>query len=137
MNIVERPCDFARPPHKRYHNSLPRTCLERALEHCGGGFPPFILGPIARKPPGTNYAKGSENVMPGPRPLPIALTHRQRETLEHLTRRTSSAQGLVRRARIVLAAAAEGHNNEHIARMLGINRETARLWRRAWLDAAE
>jgi putative transposase len=74
--------------------------------------------------------------MPGPRPHPIVLTDRQRETLEHLTRRTSSTQGLVRRARIVLAAA-EGHNNERIARMLGINRETARLWRRVWSDAAE
>ena len=75
--------------------------------------------------------------MPGPRPHPIVvLTDRQRETLEHLTRRTSSTQGLVRRARIVLAAA-EGHNNERIARMLGINRETARLWRRVWSDAQE
>src|SRR5215203_1634010 len=74
--------------------------------------------------------------MPGPRPRPIVLTDPQRETLEHLTRRTSSTQGLVRRARIVLAAA-EGHNNEQIARKLGINRETARLWRRVWSDAAE
>ena len=74
--------------------------------------------------------------MPGPRPRPIVLTYRQRETLEHLTRRRSSAQGLVRRARIVLAAA-EGHNNEQIARRLRINRETARLWRRVWSDAAE
>jgi putative transposase len=74
--------------------------------------------------------------MPGPRPRPIVLTDRQRETLEHLTRRTSSTQGLVRRARIVLAAA-EGHNNEQIARRLGINRETARLWRRVCSDAAE
>jgi putative transposase len=74
--------------------------------------------------------------MPGPRPQPIVLTEGQREMLVHLTRRTSSTQGLVRRARIVLAAA-EGHNNEQIARMLVINRETVRLWRRVWLDAAE
>ena len=74
--------------------------------------------------------------MPGPRPRPIVLTDPQRETLEHLTRRRSTTQGLVRRARIVLAAA-EGHNNEHIARRLGINRETARLWRRVWSDAQE
>ena len=74
--------------------------------------------------------------MPGPRPRPIVLTDPQRGTLEHLTRRTSSTQGLVRRACIVLAAA-EGHNNEQIARSLGINRETARLWRRVWSDAQE
>jgi putative transposase len=74
--------------------------------------------------------------MPGPRPRPIVLTDPQRETLEHLTRRRSTTQGLVRRARIVLAAA-EGHNNEQIARRLRINRETARLWRRVWSDAQE
>jgi transposase len=34
-------------------------------------------------------------------------------------------------------AAAEGLNNEQIAMRLGINRETARLWRRVWLDAAQ
>jgi DNA-binding CsgD family transcriptional regulator len=44
--------------------------------------------------------------------------------LVHLTRRTSSPQGLVRRAHIVLAAG-EGLNNEQIAQRLGINRETA------------
>jgi putative transposase len=74
--------------------------------------------------------------MPGPRPRPIVLTDRQRETLMHLTRRRSSTQGLVRRARIVLAAA-EGHNNEQIARLLGMNRQTARLWRRVCSDAQE
>jgi putative transposase len=74
--------------------------------------------------------------MPGPRPQPIVLTESQREMLVHLTRRTSSTQGLVRRARIVLAAA-EGSNNEQIAQRLGINRETARLWRSKWLVSAE
>lgn len=74
--------------------------------------------------------------MPGPRPQPIVLTECQREMLVHLTRRTSSTQGLVRRAHIVLAAS-EGLNNQEIAQRLGINRETARLWRCKWLDGAE
>lgn len=74
--------------------------------------------------------------MPGPRPEPIILTDRQREMLEQLTRRTNSTQGLVRRARIVLTAA-EGYNNEQISRKLGLNRETVRLWRGAWLSAAQ
>jgi len=74
--------------------------------------------------------------MPGPRPQPIVLTESQREMLVHLTRRTNSTQGLVRRAHIVLAAA-EGYNNEQIAQRLGINRETARLWRSKWLAKAE
>jgi transposase len=82
-----------------------------------------------------NDAKGPTK-MPGPRPQPIVLTESQREMLVHLTRRTSSTQGLVRRVRIVLAAA-EGLNNEQIAQRLGINRETARLWRSKWLAGAQ
>jgi putative transposase len=74
--------------------------------------------------------------MPGPRPQPIVLTESQREMLVHLRRRTSSTQGLVRRAHIVLAAS-EGLNNQEIAQRLGINRETARLWRCKWLAGAE
>ena len=74
--------------------------------------------------------------MPGPQPPPITLTDRQRKMLEHLLRRTTATQGLVRRARIVLAAA-DGANNQRIADRLGLNRETVRLWRRKWLDAAE
>ncbi len=51
--------------------------------------------------------------MPGPRPQPITLTEGQREMLEHLTRRTTSAQGLVvRRASCIVLAGAEGYNNE-------------------------
>jgi putative transposase len=74
--------------------------------------------------------------MPGPRPQPIILTEAQRKMLMHLARRRNSTQGLVRRARIVLAAA-EGYNNEQIANRLGINRETARLWRGVWLENEE
>jgi hypothetical protein len=39
-------------------------------------------------------------------------------------------------ARIVLTAA-EGLNNEQLARELGIDRQTARLWRGKWLAAKE
>jgi hypothetical protein len=49
--------------------------------------------------------------MPGPCPQPITLTESQQEMLEHLRRCTASAQGLVRRAGIVLASA-EGYNND-------------------------
>ena len=106
-----------------------------ALEHRGGSFSPFILilsGVTVRR---SNNAKGM-SAMPGPQPQPIVLTGSQRDVLAHLTRRTSSTQGLVRRARIILAAA-EGLNNEQIAQRLGINRETARLWRGNWLASAE
>jgi putative transposase len=81
-----------------------------------------------------NDVKGPKTAMPGPQPQPIILTEGQKKMLEHLARRASSTQRLARRARIILAAA-EGYNNEQIARELRINRETARLWRGVWLDA--
>lgn len=74
--------------------------------------------------------------MPGPRPQPIILTEAQHRVLIHLARRATSTQRLTRRACIVLAAA-EGYNNEQIADRLGINRETARLWRGVWLENEE
>ncbi len=74
--------------------------------------------------------------MPGPLPPSITLTDRQRKMLVHLRRRATTTQRLARRARIVLAAA-DGANNEQIARELGLNRETVRLWRRAWLEGVE
>jgi putative transposase len=74
--------------------------------------------------------------MPGPLPPLITLTDPQRKMLVHLRRRATTTQRLARRVRIVLAAA-DGANNEQIARELGLNRETVRLWRRAWLEGAE
>lgn len=74
--------------------------------------------------------------MPGPHPPPIILTERQRTILESLVRRQRSPQWLVRRARIILAAAG-GANNSQIGRQEGCHREVARLWRGRWLEAAE
>jgi len=73
--------------------------------------------------------------MPGPQPTPIELTSRQRGILEQLVRRETSAQRLVRRARIVLAAR-EGANNEQIAKRWDFHRETVRTWRGRWLAEA-
>lgn len=49
-------------------------------------------------------------------------------------RRATSSQRLVRRAQIILAAA-DGLNNEQIARELGLKRNTVRTWRDRWLAA--
>lgn len=73
--------------------------------------------------------------MPGPTPPPIVLPDRLRAVLERLARRQTSPQRLVRRLRIVLAAAAGG-NNEAIARQVGWDRATVRTWRARWLRAA-
>jgi predicted ArsR family transcriptional regulator len=66
--------------------------------------------------------------MSGPRSLRlIELKDDERVALEVLTRRTTAGAGLVRRARIVLLAAA-GLPLDRIARELGIQRNVVRTW---------
>ena len=73
--------------------------------------------------------------MPGPRPAPVDLTAEEAHELETLVRRRPAPLHLVGRARIVLAAAA-GLNNCEVARRLGVDVETVRLWRARWLGFA-
>ena len=69
-----------------------------------------------------------EAVMSGPRSRRlIALDDEDRAVLEGLTRRTTVAVGLVRRARIVLRAA-DGEPLDRIARELGVQRNVVRTW---------
>ena len=70
--------------------------------------------------------------MKGPQAAKVKLSLSEKEALEAVTRRHSSGQQLVVRARIILLAH-EGKNNEQIARELKISVDTARLWRRRWL----
>ena len=70
--------------------------------------------------------------MPGPKPPEIKLTDEERQALEKLVRRHNTRQQIALRGRIVLAAA-DGKNNAQIARELGTNVETPRLWRNRWL----
>jgi len=66
--------------------------------------------------------------MSGPRsPRVVELSDQERATLEGLTRRTSVAAGLVRRARMVLLAA-EGMPLDRIAREVGADRTIVRTW---------
>jgi len=66
--------------------------------------------------------------MSGPRSLRrIALNDEERAALEALTRRTTAAAGVVRRARIVLLAA-EDLRLDQIARKLGVQRNVVRTW---------
>ena len=69
--------------------------------------------------------------MPGPEPPPIELTADERHGLEALVRRHTAPQQVVARARIVLLAA-DGLNTSRIARALGLEADTVRLWRRRW-----
>jgi hypothetical protein len=66
--------------------------------------------------------------MSGPRSQRlIELSEQDRAALETLTRRTTVAVGLVRRARIVLRAA-DGVPLDRIARELGVQRNVVRTW---------
>ena len=73
--------------------------------------------------------------MRGPKPPVVELSPEVRHELEVLLRRRSLPQQLALRARIVLAAA-EGQNNSQIARSLGLETDTVRLWRNRWLSFA-
>jgi putative transposase len=73
--------------------------------------------------------------MRGPQPPAVVLSDRLRGVLEHLARCHTSPQRLVRRLQIVLAAA-DGRNNEQIARHLDLHCATARTWRTRWLVLA-
>ena len=70
--------------------------------------------------------------MRGPKPPTIELTNAERQALDGLVRRHSTAQQVALRARIVLAAA-EGKNNAQIARQLDVSIDMVRLWRERWL----
>jgi predicted ArsR family transcriptional regulator len=66
--------------------------------------------------------------MSGPRsPRVVELSDQERAALEGLTRRTTVAVGLARRARIVLLASEEVPL-ERIARQLGVDRNGVRTW---------
>ena len=71
--------------------------------------------------------------MPGPKPSVINLNDAERQGLELLVRRYKTGQQKVIRARIVLLATM-GKNNREIADELEVSLDTARLWRRRWLD---
>ena len=82
-----------------------------------------------------SQARKTRAKVKGPQPAKVELSLREKQELEAVTRRHSSAQQLVIRARIVLLAN-EGRNNEQIGRELKITVDTARLWRRRWLSFA-
>jgi transposase-like protein len=61
----------------------------------------------------------------------IVLSEKEQEGLLQISKRHRSEQQVVLRARIVLAAA-QGYSNAQIARELGVNVDTVRLWRDRW-----
>jgi hypothetical protein len=74
--------------------------------------------------------------MPGPKPLSMTLSEKQRGLLDHLIRRQTNPHRLVHRVQTILAAA-DGLSNDAIARRLHLCRDTVRDWRQRWQDGAE
>ena len=70
--------------------------------------------------------------MRGPKPDPLSVSEIERNELERLVRRHSTAQQVALRGHIILEADA-GKNNSQIARELGLSVETVRAWRTRWL----
>lgn len=71
--------------------------------------------------------------MPGPKPKEICLSERERDELEKIVPRHSSEQQKVLRARIILLAD-QGQDNASIGRIVEVSTNTARLWRKRWID---
>lgn len=72
--------------------------------------------------------------MTGPAPQALTVPPPQLALLERLLRQQSCPQALVRRTKIVLAAA-QGQRNEPIARHMHCSPTTVRLWRARWAAA--
>jgi DNA-binding CsgD family transcriptional regulator len=69
----------------------------------------------------------------GPKPAELTLSEPERNELEALVRRHSTAQQVAKRARIVLAAGA-GKRNAEIARELQVSVDMVRTWRGRWIS---
>lgn len=73
--------------------------------------------------------------MPSPQAAAIILSDRQHAILKQIVRRTTNPHRLVRRAQLLLVAAA-GTSNTQISQQLQLERGQVRLWRTRWLAAA-
>lgn len=67
---------------------------------------------------------------------PINLSSRQETLLQQIVRGTTNPDRLVRRAKLILAAAS-GESNSAISRRLELDREQVRLWRRRWRESTD
>jgi putative transposase len=83
---------------------------------------------------GRTIKKEEKESMPHPRAIPVHISPLQQDLLQRLVRRSTSQERLVRRGKIILAAAA-GASNTQIVQDLHLDHETVRLWRDRWHTA--
>src|SRR6266849_4537554 len=72
--------------------------------------------------------------MPDPQAAPIHVSSLQLDILQHMVRRTTSVQRLVKRAHIILEAF-QGTSNTKISQHQHVDYETVRRWRDRWRAA--
>jgi putative transposase len=72
--------------------------------------------------------------MPDPQAAPVQVSSLQLDILQHMVRRTTSAQRLVKRAQIILEAF-KGTSNTKISQHQHVDYETVRRWRDRWRAA--
>lgn len=72
--------------------------------------------------------------MPDPQAAPLEVSPNQLDNLQHIVRRTTSAQRLVKRSRIILRGVT-GMPNTQIAKQVQVDHETVRRWRDRWRTA--
>ena len=68
--------------------------------------------------------------------LPINLSNKQKTLLQQIVRGTTNPYRLVRRAKLILAAAS-GESNSSISRKLELDRVQVRQWRSRWFEERE
>ena len=66
----------------------------------------------------------------------VPLTESEKADLERLIRKHSSAQKLVKRARIILLANGEKQSSQEIARQVGMNKCDVTRWTKRWMERA-
>ncbi|MEO0887168.1 MAG: helix-turn-helix domain-containing protein, partial [Cyanobacteria bacterium J06648_10] len=74
--------------------------------------------------------------MPTPKAPAIDLSEKQQHCLREIARQTTNPYRLVRRASIILAAAA-GKSNSALSRQWQLDRNQVRYWRSRWLANTE
>ena len=74
--------------------------------------------------------------MPTPIAELIILSQRQQTVLQQIASHTTNSYRLVRRAKLILAAAS-GENNTAISEQLQLHRRQVRQWRQRWIEAFE
>ena len=67
----------------------------------------------------------------------VELTEDEKAELERIVRKHSTAQNVVKRARIILLANGERQSNREIARQVGMNKCDVTRWTKRWMERSK